>query len=43
MYGYVKNFNTLQEFKDADKQAYFYQVVDEVRRASHADLGRNHR
>ena len=32
MYGYVKNFNTLQEFKDADKQAYFYQVVDEVRR-----------
>lgn len=30
MPGYVKNFNTLQEFKEADKQAYFYLLVDDI-------------
>mgnify|MGYP002713852362 CR=1 FL=1 len=30
MPGLVKNFNTLQEFKAADKQRYFYQVVDDI-------------
>lgn len=43
MYGYVKNFNTLHEFKAADKQAYFYQVVDEVGVITHRDLGRHYR
>lgn len=31
MCGYVKNFNTMQEFKAADKPAYFYQIAEEVR------------
>ncbi|WFD00278.1 dCMP deaminase [Malassezia yamatoensis] len=30
MPGYVKNFNTLQEFKDANKLQYFYHVVDDI-------------
>lgn len=31
MYGHIKNFNTLAEFKDVDKQAFFSQVADKVR------------
>jgi len=31
MYGHIKNFNTLAEFKAVDKQAFFFQVADKVR------------
>lgn len=41
MYGYVKNFNTLQDFKAADKQAYFYQIVDDIWAAITNDTSRN--
>ncbi|PKI85401.1 Atg7p [Malassezia vespertilionis] len=30
MYGYIKNFNTLQEFKVADKKMFMNQVADEI-------------
>lgn len=30
MYGHIKNFNTLAEFKAVDKQAFFFQVADKV-------------
>ncbi|WFD32554.1 Autophagy protein 7 [Malassezia sp. CBS 17886] len=34
MQGYLKNFNTLQEFKAADRQHYFDKVADEIWAAS---------
>lgn len=35
--GTLKNFNTLEEFKQADKQAYLYRVADAIWDAVHTD------
>ena len=39
--GVVKNFNTLQEFKKADKRIYFYRVVDAIWQAILSDQAAN--
>ena len=45
-HGYVKNFNTLEEFKTAHKQTYFFHVTRQVRIITiplTKDLGGNYR